>query len=115
MRKFKKIDLWISIILITGFAIASIINFDNTFILGYFVVGGWQVASMIVHATTKLFTHKGGSRYYYHWITVISLATFPVGSFLILLFIAPVMAIYYSCICFNEVKKMNERPLAMLK
>ncbi len=115
MKKFKEIDVWMSIILIACFAVASIINYDNTFIVGYFVVGGWQVASMLVHATTKTFTHRRGSRYVYHWITVISLATLPVGSFLILLFTAPFMAIYYTWICFDEVRKMNERPLAILK
>ena len=115
MKKFKKIDVWISIILITGFALASIINYDNTFIVGYFVVGGWQVVSMLVHTTTKTFTQKRGSRYVYHWVTVVSLATMPVGSFLILLFTAPFMAIYYTWICLDEVRKMSERPLAILK
>ncbi len=115
MRKFKKIDVWISIILIAGFAIATIINLDNTFILGYFVIGGWQVISMLVHAYNKCFTQKKGARYVYHWITLISVLTMPVGSFLILLFTAPLMALYYTWLCFEEVRKMNMRPLALLK
>lgn len=115
MKKFKKIDTWISIILITGFAIATIINRDNTFLLGYFVVGGWQVVSMLVHVYNQSFTQKKGTRRNYHWITLISLITMPVGSFLILLFTAPFMAVFYTCLCFDEVRKMNQRPLAMLK
>ena len=62
MKKFKKIDVWISIILITGFAIATLINRDNTFMLGYFVVGGWQVISMVVHVYYHSFTEKKGTR-----------------------------------------------------
>jgi len=115
MRKFKKIDTWISIILITGFAIASIANRDYTFILGYFVVGGWQVISMLVHVYHHSFTEKKGTRYVYHWITFVSLITMPVGSYFILLFIAPFMAVFYTGLCYDEVRKMNQRPLALLK
>jgi hypothetical protein len=115
MKNFKTYDFWISIILITGFAIATIINQDNTFVLGYFIVGAWQVSSMLVHVYNKSFTQKKGTRYVYHWITLISLLTMPVGSFWILLFAAPFMAVFYTCLCFDEVRKMNQRPLALLK
>ncbi len=115
MRKFKKIDAWISIILITGFAIATIIFKGYTFLIGYFVVGGWQVISMLVHGFKHSFTKKWNKRYVYHWITFISLITMPLGSFFILLFAAPIMAVYYAWLCSDEVRKMNERPLAVLK
>ena len=115
MKKFKEVDVWISIILITGFAIATIINRDYTFLLGYFVVGGWQVISMLVHVYHHSFTEKKGFRRNYHWITLISLITMPVGSFWILLFAAPFMAVFYTWLCYDEVRKMNQRPLALLK
>lgn len=115
MKKFKEADMWISIVLIAGFTMASLINRDYTFIIGYFVVGGWQVISMIIHVFNKWFTEKWGSRYIYHWITVISLITMPMGSFWILLFTAPFMAVYYTWICYTEVRKMYERPLNVLK
>ena len=115
MKKFKTIDMWISIGLIAGFAIASLINQDYTFITGYFVVGGWQVISMIVHAVDRCFTEKTGARYIYHWITFISLVTMPIGSFWILLFTAPFMAVYYTWLCYNEVYIKMQRPLAQLK
>jgi hypothetical protein len=88
---------------------------DNTFLLGYFIVGGWQVISMLIHVYNKSFIQKKGTRYVYHWITLLSLITMPVGSFLILLFTAPFMAVFYTYLCFDEVKKMNRRPLALLK
>jgi hypothetical protein len=115
MKKFKIWDMWVSILLIIAFAIASLVNQDYTFMVGYFVVGGWQVISMLVHAFTKLFTHRGGARYVYHWITFASVATMPLGSFWILLFTAPFMAVYYTGLCYTEVRKMNQRPLALLK
>ncbi|MES2429814.1 MAG: hypothetical protein V4556_02690 [Bacteroidota bacterium] len=115
MKKFKTFDLWTSIILIIGFTIVSLINRDGTFMVGYFVVGGWQVISMIVHTIKKWFIEKRGARRIYHWITLISLATMPIGSFWILLIIAPVMAIYYTWICYYELSYKMQRPLAQFR
>ena len=115
MKKFKEADTWISISLITGFAIATIINRNYTFLPGYFVVGAWQVISMLVHVYYHSFTEKKGIRRNYQWITLISLITMPIGSFWILLFTAPFMAVFYTWLCYNEVRKMNQRPLALLK
>jgi hypothetical protein len=120
MKPFKVIDFWISTGLIISFTIISIIEgFDNFltnyFLAGYFFVGSWQVISMIVHTIEKCFTYKGGSRYVYHWVTFISLVTMPFGSVWILLFTAPVMAVYYTWICYYEVYVKMQRPLALLK
>ncbi len=115
MKKFKKIDGWASVVLIIAFSVATIINQDYTFLLGYFVVGAWQVFSMLVHAYHRLFTRKGSTRYVYHWITLISLVTMPVGSYWILLFTAPFMAVFYTWLCFDELRQMIRRPLAILK
>ena len=115
MKKFKKIDVWVSIVLITGFAIATIINRNYSFMLGYFVVGGWHVISMLAHVYYHSFTEKKSTRRIYHWITFISLITMPIGSFWILLFTAPFMAVFYTWLCFDEVRKMHQRPLAILK
>jgi hypothetical protein len=94
------------------------------FLLGYFVVGGWQVISMIVHAANGWFTEGGSKRYTYHWIVVITFmivllgfAIYPILIYLLfmLLFVSPFMAVYYTWLCFDEVRKMNQRPLALLK
>ena len=100
MKKFKKIDLWISIVLIAGFAVATVINKDYTFLIGYFVVGGWHVISMLTHIYQVSFTEKKGARNRYHWVAF---------------FAAPFMAVFYTWLCFDEVRKMSQRPLAILK
>lgn len=115
MKKFKTLDYQISLLLIIGFSIASLLLRNSIFIAGYFTVGSWQVISMIIHAKNGWFTNKGGARYIYHWVTLVSLITFPIGSFFILLFTAPVMAIYYNWLCYHEVKFKMQRPLALLK
>ena len=58
MKKFKQADYFISLLLILVFVIISFINQDITWIVGYFVVGGWQVISMIIHAFFGWFTVK---------------------------------------------------------
>jgi hypothetical protein len=115
MQRFKIIDFWISCVLIAGFTIAGLINRDFTFIIGYIVVGSWQVISMIVHIAAGSFVYKGGERYMYNWITLIALLTFPVGSYWILVFTAPLMALYYTRICYKEVFIKMKRPLYLLK
>lgn len=115
MKKFKTIDLFISIALIIAFTLYWLIKQDSSFMLAYLVVGGWQASSMLVHACNKCFTYKGGSRHVYHWVTLISVVTLPLGSFWILLYTAPFMAVYYTYLCYHEVYVKMQRPLAMLK
>ncbi len=115
MKKYKTIDLFINIALIICFAVYWLIQQDDSFFLAYFVVGGWQVISMIFHTWHKCFTHKKGSRYIYNWITLVTLATLPLGSYWILLFTAPFMAIYYTYLCYREVYVKMQRPLAVLR
>ena len=119
MKTFKIIDVWISIGLIISFTVLIIYDaagFDvmNSLIFtSYFFIGGWQVISMLVHAITGTFTY--GARYIYHWITLIAVATMPVGSFWILWITAPFMAVFYTWLCYREVYIKMKRPLAMLK
>jgi hypothetical protein len=113
MKTFKLIDFWVSAGLIIVFTVLSLFKQDDTFMVGYFVVGGWQVISMLVHVFTNTFTH--GARSVYHWITLITVFTMPIGSIWILLFAAPFMAVYYTWICYNEVYIKMRRPLSVLK
>jgi hypothetical protein len=129
MKTFKQIDIAISIALIIGFFIAAVIRQDETFIIGYFVTGGWQVISMIVHAAEGTFAGKGTMRYNYHWAVagIISIALCAwatqiqpllVIAFVmiaILVFIAPLMAICYSWLCWNEFSALRKREFIHLK
>ena len=124
MKKFKQADYFISLLLILVFVIISFINQDITWIIGYFVVGGWQVISMIIHAFFGWFTVKNSRRYVYQYIVliiiVLALLGLIVEPILVLLafpmlFAAPVMAIYYTWICYEEVYVKMQRPLFFLK
>jgi hypothetical protein len=125
MKTFKQIDLAISSALMTGFFIAALIKQDETFIIGYFVTGGWQVISMIVHAMDGTFARKGTARYNYHWIVVIvvGIALLSVVLkfepllmiFFVLIFIAPIMAVYYTWLCGSELSTLRKREFIHLK
>lgn len=124
MKKFKIIDFWGSVILIAIFTIYGLVKFNEKFIIGYFVVGGWQLISMIVHATNNWYTHRNGARLIYHWIVFGILAMAGLGflfpSMLLVLlyfmiFAAPCMAFLYSLICYREVYIKMRRPLDILK
>ena len=122
MKNFKTIDFIIQVFLIISFIIKSTLNIDQTFIYGYFIVGGWQVISMIVHQINKWYTNQGSRRFYYHRITAATLFIIPSGfiipNFFIvwvpLLFVAPIMAIYYLAICYREVFYPAKRPLELI-
>lgn len=115
MKTFKLVDFWGSAGLIIVFTILSIFKEHFTFIVGYFAVGAWQVTSMLVHVFTRTFIRRPGARYAYNWVTLIAVVTMPLGSFRILLFTAPFMAVYYTWICYREVYVKMQRPLAVLK
>jgi hypothetical protein len=114
MKIFKKADVAISVIMII--ISACYVRSIEDLITSYFFIGSWQTISMLVHAFKSCFTKKLGRRYIYHWLTFISIITMPLGAAWILLFTAPLMALYYLFICYHETFfKMQERPLALLK
>ena len=118
MKTFKIIDVWTSIGLIISFTTLILLDGNRSILNsklfdGYFVVGGWQVISMLVHAINGSFTY--GARYVYHWITFIAVATMPAGSFWVLWITAPFMAVFYTGLCYREVYKKMKRPLGLLK
>lgn len=122
MKIVKQIDLSISIMLIAGFSIYCIYDPEIAF-PAYFIVGGWQVISMLVHVFAGWFTEKNSVRRVYHWFTFIVIAMGCLTSvvyifgivFFIMLFAAPICAIIYCLICYNELKSMEKRPLADFK
>ena len=119
MRQFKILDFWINIgLIISSFTISMLEGGEdflhNGFLIGYFIVGGWQVISMVVHTYNRCFTYKWGARYIYHWITLIAVVTIP-GSFWVLFIAAPFMAIFYIWLCYRETYIKMLRPLSVLK
>lgn len=123
MKKFKIIDTWISIILITAGLIYSIAGSGAAFVVAYVAVGGWQLISMLIHTLNKWFLNDPTRRSYQvvvFLIMVLLLMGVVINALLmlvllILLFTAPFMAIFYTWICYHEVYTKMQRPLSILK
>ncbi len=129
MKKFKIVDCWVSAILIAGSFVYGFTSKNFTFINGYFVVGGWQLISIITHYLTDTFMGRSRNNYS-KLIALIALSLLAIvivaqawESFyglmmielLLLLVSAPLMAIYYTYLCFDETYYKMKRPLALLK
>lgn len=116
MKKIKKFDFVINFILFISLLIWYLLNpgFENA-IMAYFIMGGWQVISMIIHEVNKWFISRTGTRRMYHWISLLSLILLPFGFFWVLAFAAPFMAAFYIYLCYREVFIKMQRPLALLK
>jgi len=97
---------------------------DYTFINGYICIGIWQVISMLVHFSNHWFTGKGTVRRIYHYVAITAILLFPFMIYIIiyliyffpLLWFVPLgVAIGYWCLCYDEVCRKMQRPLASLK
>ncbi len=123
MKLFKQVDIAISITLVIGFTLYYSYYDTGILFTAYFIVGGWQVISMLVHSFMGWFTKKKSIRKVYHWVTFIIIAAgcfgflinIPLFIFYIMLFAAPAMAIIYTAICVNELRQLPGRPLNEIK
>jgi hypothetical protein len=124
MKLFKTIDLSVSVSLMLFFATGFFFHWKISIIAGYFIVGVWQVVSMLVHFIKGWFIKKGSSRDIYQIIVLIVFLIALLGLFItpllfmllyFLLAAAPVMAISYSAICFSEMRSLAIQHLSLLK
>lgn len=122
MKSFKLLDFWISCGIIFCFTVLSFGLSGIYYFFGCFVIGCWQMFSMLVHGFNRCFTIKGGKRYYYHFMTAgilllwIPGIVFQIRSFAYpIVFICSLMSVYYTWICYDEVFNKMQRPLALLK
>lgn len=125
MKTLKIVDIYIQVALFVGIIATTIISNDLMFalLLGYFIIGGYQLAGMLIHEFNHWFTSHGTARRYYHNISytmVIGMILTPVFEFaghvfFLLLYLAPIMAIYYTWLCYKETFVYLKRPLSILK
>ena len=116
MRQVKLMDAGISVILFVFLFIWCLLRPDlENVIVSYFIIGGWQLISMIIHELNQWFTSRTSVRRIYHWISLFSLIAMPFGFAWVLLVTAPFMAAFYIYLCYREVYVKMRRPLTLLK
>jgi hypothetical protein len=114
MKTIKIIDWVVQAVLIVGGFVYGLIIQDFSFVIGYFIVGGWQVLSFVLHCfMTNQHALKSGFRKAYGITLLILLSLCAVSLvtndpffllFIFLLFFSPLMAIGYCYLCFVETK-----------
>lgn len=114
MKWIKASDCLVSMILIYGFIPAYRSDDLEQMINWCFMVGGWQVLSMFLHAGLSWFTRPRGVRVIYHWFSFGFILTLGASSAWHLL-LAPVLACFYLGLCITETLRVHRRPLAGIK
>jgi hypothetical protein len=122
MRTFKLINCWLQIIVI-AVTLGLMIILPLDFFYAYFIVGGIQFLSMLIHEAIAIFTSSGTTRRRYHNIVYVVVLCMVAGIWLPpfwliyipLLFLPPFMAAYYSWLCYRETYVYIKRPLSILK
>ena len=134
MKTFRITDLVIQVILITsgiGYGVKEFFSSGDQFIIFYFIVGAWQITSMLIYyffATPTIY-YQERSCY-----AKLSLYTLLVGLFLgalcfvfsslialflvycfALLWFTPILALYYISICWKEYVLLSKKELIHLK
>lgn len=118
MLIFKKIDCILQAVLIVlGVCVSASAHdlLDEAFFFGYFLVGGWQLLSVFVHffyrapytiTLRKIYLALLG------FVLVGLVFSLPLQGILIaltvLLFLSPLMAIYYLVTCLLETQKLKQ-------
>ncbi len=124
MLSFKKVDAYAQVLLIVAGIIFSIVMQNDisilnvslqgdVFFLSYFVVGGWQVLSALIHLFGFNTKPKLEGRKWYLFtllfLVITGLLSIVTSDLVIvylfgLLFISPLLAVWYCVICFLELR-----------
>lgn len=103
IRRIKIADLLVQVLILATVAIVWFIDADTSFILLYAVLGIWQILSCVVHLFIPRF-RKITLRSIYQYLLLLIVACVLLGllidtviiyTYLTLLFITPVMGLYY--------------------
>lgn len=118
MIRFKTIDYMIQILMIT-LAVLGSLSFrdESVFLMSYFIVGGWQILSVLVHFFYPV-PFKTTMRKIYLVMLVLMLVilgiiavTSPDGGIYALfglLIVSPLLAIYYLVTCYRETAALKK-------
>lgn len=116
MKTAYQIDYYGQLLLYGVIAILILVKADY-FYSAYLLIGGWQLTSMLLHLLFRSTYIKSKQRFYYQWILLLILIIFLGGiaapvmiwiGLMLLMFVSPVLAIWYTVITRIEMLH-NER------
>jgi glucan phosphoethanolaminetransferase (alkaline phosphatase superfamily) len=125
MKSFKQWDWIVQTVLILAsiFVSLALRRTGDLFLLSYFVVGGWQMISVAVHALNPAI-YRSVARKVYLWLLLLTVLStiivilismnsnsdFILGWLVGILFWTPALALFYLVICIWETRRLKEVP-----
>lgn len=118
MKRFKQIDCGVQGLLIAGSFFAYFVlgskGFADGFIV-YFLVGGWQLLSSVIHLVRREYNKKTLRIIYWLLLAAAVAGAFIADSYndglltymIAMLFVTPALAVYYCIICMVETKAID--------
>lgn len=128
MLLYKKVDLVMQVLLIFSLVAYAILSSKNYALLGdgnylllfYFLLGGWQLLSCFIHGISENYYQDRDRKFYLRGVLIVFVAgVITVPAFIIygaiMLFVSPILAVWYIMICYREIRMLRERRLFQLK
>ena len=122
MKSFKYYDFWLQLLLIVGSLIYLLFIDPTSVFQAYGLIVGWQLFSNLIHHFCKSYYFEVGTRkYYFKVLTGIFILSFFLFlltgslSLYILLFMIPLLIIWYASICYKENQILKHKALIHLK
>lgn len=134
MKTFKRLDFLVQITMFFIWIPLFIFSRNNMgFLYFYFVVGGWQLLSCLIHGiySQNFYPVKARKHYLVTLLVVVILGIISFASVLVpflgsiaplffpfafgSLFFTPLMAVWYCYICHKEIKLFEQREWVLLK
>ena len=120
MKLFKRVDVYLQIMLVAGALIQLNFGVENI-IYWYMIVGGWQLVSFLIHKLFPGSFYPAKARATYSsallFLFLVSLFAFPLIYFYLfsLSLITPIYAALYLVVCVKENTLLEKKALIHLK
>ena len=124
MKRFKQIDVIGQFLIILTFIGIEIFQRNGTYFMGYLIIGGWQLISVILHLIFRKQLMLSPLRKIYNVVLIVVVAlaiiafTIPqLGLYILLalLYIPTPMALFYNYLCFVELRTINHREFISMR
>ncbi len=121
MKSFKKVDVLLQAAIICLSVLLAVLDTSEYIFFAYILTGSYQLLSSMVHLLFRHAYYPIKERKYYWW-TLVAIALIAVIFFeyflfvgLILLWVSPVLAIWYLIICYRENRLLAYKEMVHLK
>lgn len=116
MKTYKRIELYLNSALIVGFiCVFAITKIFELIFISCLILGIIQLLSTFIHIV-KWWFRNHRLRVIYHFLLILFFVSIPAGvPFWLLLYVSPLIAVFYTYICLREYQILKFKELVHLK